>query len=117
MKPTASPTAFRLRPDGTPYRVAPDGTAVVVETLTDHARLAALTDAQIEEWAITDPDHPGLDDAFWADFDARKPEKEPISIKLDRDILQFFRSQGRGYQTRINAVLRYYVEQQKKTAG
>jgi len=42
------------------------------------------------------------------------PSKERISIRLDEDVLAFFRSQGRGYQSRINAVLRAFVEAQKR---
>ena len=36
-------------------------------------------------------------------------------MRLDRDVLAFFRSQGKGYSTRINAVLRAYVESRKKS--
>ena len=39
-------------------------------------------------------------------------EKEMISIRLDKDILTFFRGQGRGYQSRINAILRIYMKAQ-----
>ena len=38
------------------------------------------------------------------------PSKRAISIRVDSDVLDFFRSQGRGYQTRVNAVLRSYME-------
>ena len=38
------------------------------------------------------------------------PAKQLISVRIDRDVLEFFKSQGRGYQTRINAVLRSYME-------
>ena len=38
------------------------------------------------------------------------PSKQIISVRIDRDVLAFFKSQGRGYQTRINAVLRSYME-------
>jgi uncharacterized protein (DUF4415 family) len=34
-------------------------------------------------------------------------------MRVDRDVLEFFRRQGRGYQTKINAVLRSYVEQMR----
>ena len=37
------------------------------------------------------------------------PLKQAVSIRLDDDVLQFFRASGKGYQTRINAVLRSYV--------
>ena len=50
---------------------------------------------------------------FWKGVD-RLPRKEAISIKLDDDVLAFFRKQGRGYQTRINAVLRRYMQAQRK---
>jgi uncharacterized protein (DUF4415 family) len=36
--------------------------------------------------------------------------KTPVSMRLDEDIVKWFRARGRGYQTRINAVLRAYVE-------
>ena len=43
--------------------------------------------------------------------------KKPVSIRLDRDVLEFFKAQGKGYQTRINAVLRAYMEAQKRREG
>ena len=39
--------------------------------------------------------------------------KQAISVRLDADVLDFFRAQGKGYQTRINAVLRSYMKVQK----
>ena len=41
--------------------------------------------------------------------------KPTISIRLDADVLAFFKARGKGYQTRINAVLKAYVEAQKET--
>ena len=38
------------------------------------------------------------------------PSRQAISVRIDRDVMDFFKSQGRGYQTRINAVLRSYME-------
>lgn len=40
--------------------------------------------------------------------------KTAVSIRLDPDVLAFFKAQGKGYQTRINAVLRAYMEQAKR---
>ena len=37
-------------------------------------------------------------------------KKEQISIKIDRDVLEYFRKDGPGYQTRMNAVLRSFVK-------
>ena len=39
--------------------------------------------------------------------------KEQVTLRLDREIMQWFRGQGRGYQTRINAVLCGYVEHER----
>ncbi|WP_168219844.1 BrnA antitoxin family protein [Pseudotabrizicola formosa] len=39
--------------------------------------------------------------------------KQMVSLRLDADILEFFKSNGKGYQTRMNAVLRAYVQAQK----
>ncbi len=105
---------FKAGPDGTVLVKGKDGIFRPEQTHTNWARLAALTEEQIEEWSQTDPDHPGTDDAFWATAKIEQPGKEAISIKLDNDVLSFFREQGRGYQTRINAVLRHYMEAQKK---
>lgn len=56
-------------------------------------------------------DIPETTDMFWADATVRMPvEKTAISIRIDSDVLDFFRRQGKGYQSRINAVLRAYKE-------
>ena len=51
-----------------------------------------------------------LDDAFFRDAEWRPPVKQPVTIRLDADVLDWFRSQGPGYQTRINRLLRRYME-------
>lgn len=38
------------------------------------------------------------------------PRKEPISLRVDVDVLTWFRRRGRRYQTRMNAVLREYMQ-------
>ena len=43
----------------------------------------------------------------------RRPEKERVTLRLDADVAAWFRGLGRGYQTRINAVLRAYVQARK----
>lgn len=51
---------------------------------------------------------------------ARLVEPEPkkmISVRLDADVLEFFKSQGKGYQTRMNAVLRSYMEAMQKSGS
>ena len=53
------------------------------------------------------------DDFDWASAEPVTPvRKEPVSIRLDDDLVQYFRSTGKGYQTRINAVLRSYMRAQ-----
>ena len=42
------------------------------------------------------------------------PPKAQLTIRVDREVLEWFRTQGRGYQTRINALLRAYMEAHKK---
>ena len=44
------------------------------------------------------------------------PTKRAVSVRLDQDIIDFFKSQGPGYQTRMNAVLRSYMLAKKDKA-
>ena len=54
-------------------------------------------------------DIPELDERFWKNAKVRLPEtKTGVYIRLDADILDWLKGQGRGYQTRINAILRSY---------
>jgi uncharacterized protein (DUF4415 family) len=41
------------------------------------------------------------------------PRKEQLTLRIDSDVLDWFRKQGQGYQTRINALLRAYMEAHK----
>jgi uncharacterized protein (DUF4415 family) len=102
-----------LLDDGGVLVEQPDGSFRPVADRTDHARLAKLTDADIAAAAKADPDNPPLDDAFWARAMLRKPRsKKGVFLRLDPDVLAWFRRRGSGYQTRINAVLRAFVEAQ-----
>ena len=81
---------------------------------TDWARVEALTDEDIERAVAEDPDQ-----SFWTEEDWKHARvvwpqgKAPVTLRLDRDIIAWFKLRGRGYQTRINAVLRAFVEAQK----
>ena len=67
--------------------------------------------AAIKDSAINYSDIPGLDAGFWKRAKLVLPEpKKAISLRVDPDVLQWFRSQGRGYQSLMTAVLRSYVE-------
>lgn len=83
---------------------------------TDWARVNALTDKQIEASMRDDPDWADLVDFDWSNAVVVMPQKKKkaISIRLDDDVVEFFRRQGEGYQTRMNAVLRHFMEQTKK---
>ena len=75
------------------------------ESQTDWGRLETMSDSDIDK-----SDIPKLDKAFFEDVYVRLPKhKRPISLRLDPEVLEWFKSQGRGYQTRINAVLKAYV--------
>lgn len=45
------------------------------------------------------------------------PAKAQLTLRLDSDVLDWFKRQGRGYQTRINALLRAYMEANKSEAA
>lgn len=89
-----------------------------MESRTDWARVDALTDEEIEQAVREDPDAELLD-AEWfrtAQLVVPSSEKTRINIRLDADIVDYFKQQGRGYQTRINDVLKAYVLSQKLKA-
>ena len=77
-----------------------------VREKTDWGRLHREAAAGLEP--ERDPDE-GKFDWSRAQVDMPRP-KQAISVRLDADVLDFFRAGGRGYQTRINAVLRSYME-------
>ena len=71
------------------------------------AELAARSENQIDYSEI-----PELDETFWKSAELVYPDtrKRQITLRLDPDLVDWFQSQGRGYQTRMNAVLRTYYE-------
>ncbi len=85
-----------------------------MKSLTDWARVDALTDEDIERAVADDPDQSFWTDEEWANAKVVWPEgKAPVTLRLDKDIIAWFKQPGPGYQTRINAVLRAFVEAQK----
>src|SRR5437016_6233480 len=80
---------------------------------TDWARVDALTDEEIEASIANDPDW--SDDWHWSEAVlVIPPKKKAISIRVDADVLDYFKKEGAGYQRRMNAVLRSYVTQKSK---
>ena len=77
-----------------------------------HKRLEELQN--IPDTEIDTSDIPELDDHFWANAKMVTPvTKQAVSIRLDSDILDWFKRQGKGYQSSINNVLRTYVNHQQ----
>jgi uncharacterized protein (DUF4415 family) len=66
--------------------------------------------ARAPEGEIDADDIPELDEAFFRTAEWRPPIKQPVTIRIDADVLEWFRSRGRGYQTQINRLLRRYME-------
>jgi len=77
---------------------------------TDYARLDAMTDDDIARAIADDPDAPPLGIDWTKASLVIPPGKETVTLRLDRDLLDWFRGQGKGYQTRINQVLRAFYE-------
>lgn len=83
------------------------------ESRSDWARSAAMTNEEIEADIASDPDEAGMV-VDWDSVSIELPKpKADLHMRIDRDVLEFFRGTGRGYQTRINAVLRSYFERAK----
>jgi len=79
---------------------------------TDWARVEALGDHEIGRAVADDPDAaPILDEGFWRNAQVLDPRygKTTITMRVDEDVLSFFKRGGSGYQSRMNAVLRAYV--------
>ena len=78
---------------------------------TDLARVDALTPAEVDALAAAD-DEPVFD---WSNARIGIPgAKQQLTVRLDKDVIDWFRAQGSGYQTRMNAVLRSFVEAQRE---
>jgi uncharacterized protein (DUF4415 family) len=86
-----------------------------LESKTDWDRLEEQTDEDIRNAVREDPDQEILDEEWFRTAQLVTPtaEKKRITIRLDEDVVEFFKSQGEGYQTRVNQVLRAYVLAQK----
>jgi uncharacterized protein (DUF4415 family) len=82
---------------------------------SDWTRVDAMTDADVEAAMRDDPDWADLVDIDWSKATLVLPvPKSAVSIRLDKDVLDFFKASGKGYQTRINAVLRHYMQEALK---
>jgi uncharacterized protein (DUF4415 family) len=84
---------------------------------TNWNKLRRMTPAQIRRGILADPEAHPTDKAFWKNAKVVMPvPKEIVTMRLDADLLRWFRQQ-RGYQTRINAILRAYMNAQHVESG
>jgi uncharacterized protein (DUF4415 family) len=84
-------------------------------TQADWSVADRLTDQDIAAAVASDADAAPLLEGAWFEAAeiAEPPGKIAVSIRLDRDVVEHFKRQGGRYQTRINAVLRQYVEHER----
>ena len=83
------------------------------KTRSNWATAAAMTSEEIEAQVAADPDEVGMV-VDWDSVTVELPKpKADLHMRVDRDVLDYFRGMGKGYQTRINAVLRSYVERRR----
>ena len=84
--------------------------AISIESLTDWARVDAQTDADIDL-----SDNSEITTEMLAGGVVRRglkavPPKTTVTLRMNRDVAEWFKMQGRGYQERINALLRVYMD-------
>lgn len=84
---------------------------------TDYARLDAMTDEDIARAVAADPDAAPLDIDWSKARLILPPGKESVTLRIDRDVLAWFRATGKGFHTRMNAVLRAYMEAHQHKPG
>ncbi len=101
MKPITKPKAKRIASE------------TRAKGATDLKRLRAMRDADIDF-----SDIPKLGKSFWKTARLAMPEpKDRLTIRVDHDVVQWLKKNGPGYQTRINAILRSYMEAQTSADG
>lgn len=88
--------------------MSPDDT--LNKSQTDWEKLDALSDDEIDFSDIAELTPEQFAQAVVRHGVKSAPKKEQITIRIDSDVLTWFRSQGKGYQTRINDLLRAYMK-------
>jgi len=87
--------------------------STVRKTLDELKPLSKEREAELEALKDKDIDYseiPRLNESFWENAVPHKPKnKKRISIRIDEDIVEFFKGNGKGYQTQMNAVLGSYM--------
>ncbi|MGC1778094.1 MAG: BrnA antitoxin family protein [Xanthobacteraceae bacterium] len=81
-------------------------------------KLIEMSDEEVERRAAADPDAGVLPPGFWDNAELRLPlTKQQITLRLDPDVIGWFKRTGKGYQSRMGAVLRSYVEAKRKRSA
>jgi uncharacterized protein (DUF4415 family) len=74
-----------------------------------------MSDEEVQRRAAADPDAGVIPPGFWDNAAVCLPEtKQQITLRLDPEVIRFFKRTGKGYQSRMGAVLRSYAEAKKK---
>lgn len=77
-----------------------------IKSKTNFKKLESLKDSEIDF-----SDIPKLSGSFFKKAELKLPEpKKSISLRIDPDVVAWFKKKGKGYQTKMNAVLRMYME-------
>jgi uncharacterized protein (DUF4415 family) len=83
------------------------------ETYSDWARAEAMTQEEVER--LADEDDGPLPEGWEDTVIVGLPERaQPVNIRVDAAVLRWFKAAGPGYQTRMNAVLRAYMQARQK---
>jgi uncharacterized protein (DUF4415 family) len=81
------------------------------ESKTDLVRIREKDSAENERAAVQQLEEDGIPSDWFQDAQVIRPDtKKLLSLRLDADVVEWFRNQGPGYQTRINAVLKAYMK-------
>lgn len=98
-----------------PIKRQPARSSAVVRGRADLARLRRVAEREIR--ATSPAELADLPDDFWKDATVVQPSaKQPISLRVDTDVLRWFKTQGPRYQSRMNAVLRSYMTQRRQSS-
>ena len=78
---------------------------------SDLKKLDKMKDSDIDY-----SDIPPLDESYFTKATVNLPKKkDSITLRVDHDVLEYFKSHGKGYQTLINAVLKTYANTKRKS--
>lgn len=82
---------------------------------TDLDRVRALSNDELKQQIAADPDFRDIPRDWFEAAEAVMPvAKKLLSLRIDSDVVEWFRSQGPGYQTRINAVLKAFMAESQR---